>query len=155
MYRTVPAQYSHIPLLVADVRPEDKLEAEALGLNVAQGLARALSVSRDANTVFFNDTILAMYGIAVPSGLSELSDVGEPWMAGTKTILKHKKQLLRESDAFVQAMSKKYSWLVNVVDARYDSAIRWLCWLGFDINPEEKPWGPDNLPFYMFEMKAA
>lgn len=58
---------------------------------------------------------------------------------------------LRGSKAVLLEMLQRHQVLVNYVDARNVSAIRWLAWLGFTID-SAVPYGVQGLPFHKFHM---
>ena len=50
-------------------------------------------------------------------------------------------------------MVMHYRLLQNHVDARNTEAVRWLGWLGFEMDPA-LPFGPDQLPFHRFHWEV-
>ena len=99
----------------------------------------------------YKNRVVCMYGVAE---LSILSNIGIPWLLGTDEIEQHSKYFLRQNRYYMKEIKKKYSYLVNFVDARNTVAIRWLEWLGFKVH-ETQPFGPDDMPFHRFELGKA
>jgi hypothetical protein len=43
--------------------------------------------------------------------------------------------------------------LENFIDARYEAAVRWAKWLGFDVGAPV-PYGPAGMPFHPARLEA-
>ena len=71
-----------------------------------------------------------MFGVAP---VSVLGGVGSPWLIGTGAIADVSRQFVRECRGYVDQMHNVYPELVNFVDTRNAASIRWLRWLGFEI----------------------
>lgn len=80
------------------------------------------------------------------------SNVGIPWLLGTKGLDKMKKFFVKYSKLIIEEMKKGFDILINYVDARYFKAVRWLEWCGFIID-EPLPFGAKNEPFHRFYME--
>lgn len=50
-------------------------------------------------------------------------------------------------------LAAPFALLTNYVDARNAVSIRWLRWLGFEIEPAA-PFGIHGLPFHRFSMRV-
>lgn len=59
------------------------------------------------------------------------------WMVATDSLLKHRKDFLRQSRIVVDWLLAKYGWLGNIVDSRNGTHIRWLDWCGFHVDYKE------------------
>ena len=116
-----------------------------------EALVRSLAASPNAMAGLYQGRVVCMYGVAE---ISLLSTVGIPWLLGTDEIEEHSKYFLRHNRYYMREISKRYSYLVNFVDARNTVAIRWLEWLGFRVLPAQ-PFGPDDMPFHRFEIGQA
>lgn len=82
-----------------------------------------------------------------------LSDIGIPWLLGTKGLDKIKRFFLKICKPVIEEMKKGFEMLVNFVDARYEKAVRWLDWCGFTID-DVVPYGTFDLPFHRFYMEC-
>lgn len=83
---------------------------------------------------------------------SVLSNIGSPWFLGTKDVPNHAKALLRSSRAWVEQAKDEYHVLQNVVDSRYEEAVRWVKWLGFEVGPKQ-PFGREGVLFHPFQWR--
>ena len=150
--RIEPARAEHIALLAPVTREPDRQEVWASSRSTPeQALVRGLSVSSQAWTVFFDDEVAAMWGVAP---VSLLSDTGAPWLLSSPAVDRHPLAFLRHSRALVDDLHEGYAVLRNYVDARYTVCIRWLRGLGFTIGPAI-PVGVDGMPFHPFERETA
>ena len=148
-YQIVPAKSWHSMCLAKDMCQRDIDECWAASHNTPlEALTQSLAASPDAKTGFYKGRVVCMYGVAE---MSILSNVGIPWLLGTDEIEKHSKYFLRQNRHYMKEIKRKYSLLINFVDARNTVAIRWLKWLGFEVF-DEQPFGPDDVPFRRFEM---
>jgi hypothetical protein len=82
-----------------------------------------------------------------------LTGAGVPWMLGTDHLMKHQSALLRESPAIINDMLSVCERLYNYVHIGNKASIRWLKWLGFEMQPAE-PYGISGDLFYKFEMRC-
>lgn len=90
---------------------------------------------------------IAVFGVAP---VSLLGGRGCPWMLGTDGLLRHSRELVRETRGVVDAWGLRYDQLFNFVDARNVRAIAWLKHLGFSVFAPV-PYGAQGLPFHRFE----
>lgn len=116
-----------------------------------EALLKSFLASRDTKVGTVGGRPICMFGVNSPS---LLSDLGFIWMLGSPEIEKFSCAFLRRNRTYVRAQARKFKRLGNVVDARNSVSIRWLSWLGFKIYPAV-PFGPFNLPFHWFEMRAS
>lgn len=124
---------------------EEIWAASASGPNDA--LLRAVEAGGWAGTV--DGQVEAIFGVAP---LTLLGGVGCIYLLGSDAIERHAVPFLRLSRRYVGAMREDYAVLTNWVDARNETSIRWLRWLGFAIM-SPAPFGPFGLPFHRFEMR--
>ena len=61
---------------------------------------------------------------------------------------------VRMSKACLDRQLEIFPHVVNFVDARDRLPVRWLKWLGFELDPEPVANGPFGTPFYRFELKT-
>lgn len=74
--------------------------------------------------------IVCVWGI---QGKTLLSDEVYLWLVTTDLVEKHQFKFLRYSQDFIKELSTRYRRVWGLVDAEYDTSIRWLKWLGFTI----------------------
>lgn len=139
-YWITPATDQMANLVVADMREADRLECEAQGLTALEAIRMSIAGSYDPKVAFANDVALGAWGVQRLGGLSLR---GSPWVLTTNAVEHHKKFFLRTTRDGLAAYMQEHSLLVNMVDARYKQAIRWLTWLGFQIG-EPVPAGPNG-----------
>lgn len=147
MYAIVPATSEHAAELARHMRFADRAEVWASHrASPSQAVASSLQASRDAYAGLAGERVLCLFGVATAT---VLSSTGAPWMLAAPTLRLHSRAFLRGSRQIVNGWRAEYDELVNYVDARNARAIRWLRWLGFEIEAAQ-PFGPDQLPFHRF-----
>jgi len=97
-----------------------------------------------------NDVAVAVLGVRP---LDMYSDIGIPWLIGTKGLEKMKKFFVKYSKMILEEMKKGFKILINFVDAKYLKAVKWLDWCGFIID-DPIPCGAFKLPFHRFYMEC-
>lgn len=149
-YRLVEVTPEHIAELVANMREEDRAEVEAFGDDPMEALEGSVARSVEAWTAQADGRVIGIFGLAPPT---VLSDMAVPWLLTTKDMPYHKREFLVRSRQIVNDWQSRYGLLVNYVDMRYEKALRWLKWLGFE-NGEIVGIGPDNRPFRRVELRT-
>ena len=145
----LPISIAELPAIASIVRQADIDEiTEALGIPMEQALYDAVLGSLNAKKIVVDGEVVAVFGDAV---YSLLGSVGVPWLISTVHVERHARAFLKVCKPEVQGMLTRQRHLINYVDARNTSAIRWLKWLGFDFG-EAVPYGPKRLPFYPFTL---
>lgn len=141
-----------IEVLVANMRPADMAELLAThDCDPREALQRAVDMSPHCWTMEVNGEV-GFIGGFVPVSL--LGGVGSPWLLGTTTLYRFPGAHTRIAARYRDIGLGLYSTLVNYVDARNTTSIRWLRRLGFQIADEATPYGPRRVPFYRFELRA-
>tara|TARA_R110000868_G_scaffold411706_1_gene707820 strand:- start:40797 stop:41246 length:450 start_codon:yes stop_codon:yes gene_type:complete len=130
MITMLPATDDDARELAPLLRPEDRAEVLALGLEPVDGLLQSLAGAREAWTWRDDGRIICMAGV---SPLSLIGSTGIPWLLGSPLVADHRRDFLVETRRMVAHWLTLFPVLRNVVDARYEAAIRWLHWLGFTI----------------------
>lgn len=150
-YAVVPATQVHIEELAQTMRQADRDEVWAAAhLSPYMALKLSFESSSNASTGLVDSRVLCMFGVATTS---IVSDIGVPWLLGSEELPKHARAFLRRNRPYIRSVNAEYKLLVNYVDARHTEVVRWLKWLGFKLDPA-KPFGPDQVPFHRFEMRA-
>lgn len=147
----VPARASHIWHIARNMREADVAEVRAAGYEPFNALVGCLRTATMSSTAMVDGQPCLMFGV---TPISALSGLGSPWMLGTDDARKIRRDILAESRRYVPVMLAAYPSLMNYVDARNTASIRWLRWLGFDIE-DAIPYGVNGEPFHKFTMRAG
>lgn len=151
-YRTIPATRKHVADMWPHMRQADVAEVWAMDYMSPMGaLLGSMKLTPDAMTGLADDTILCMFGVA---RLSALSSTGHPWLLTTDAVDQHGYAFAKISRDWITKLRSQYTYLSNLVDSRHHDAVKWLKWLGFTVH-EAKPFGPDNVPFHLFDLKVS
>ena len=147
----IPADESHIASILQTFRQADRDEVWASSLlTPSEALHVSLSLSAVSWSMTVDGVPFCMFGVAAASpGCRH----GIPWLLGGNQIEENAFAFARISKRGLKNVLRHYQMLSNVIDARNETAIRWLKWLGFSILPAT-PYGPFNLPFHPFEMRS-
>jgi hypothetical protein len=109
------------------------------------------AVSRYTAFVGTHDDIpMCIFGVKEGS---LLQPVARPWMIATPELSFHASKFLRGSVGVVEIWKQQFGFMENWVYEKNVEAVRWLQWLGFSVY-YPSPFGPYNLPFHRFEMRA-
>ena len=114
-------------------------------------MRRGMATSTVCYTGMIDGVPVCMFGA---SPFSALAGKGVAWMIGSRELdeMTARKELLRHSREAVDYLSHLFPTLLfNFVDERNTAAIRWLRWLGFQLDTPI-PYGDDKLPFIPFYM---
>jgi hypothetical protein len=150
-YVIVPATPDHARDLAPHMRFDDRREIWAASrATPLRALMSSLRESAWAFTGLVDGVPVCMFGV-VQVGL--FGPHGVPWLLASPEMEQHAIAFLRRNRAVVAKMSSEYDRLVNYVDARNTTSIKWLRWLKFDIM-STVPYGPFGLPFHRFEMRS-
>lgn len=145
----LPVTAEDVATILPVVRQADIDEiTEALGIPMQDALHEAITGSLNAKKIVVDGLIVAVFGDAV---YSILGSVGVPWLISTTHVEKHARAFLKVCKPEVQGMLTRHHHLMNYVDARNTSAIRWLKWLGFTFGPAV-PYGARRFPFHPFTL---
>ena len=137
----------HAEELLGQLRPADRDEVEAASGNVERVIRQSLAISDDPVAVRAADGgLIAIYGVA-PVHL--LSDQASPWLLGTARMQSNAKAVLRDAREYLAFARERYPRMMNYVDARNRSSIRWLRRVGFTLEPPA-PFGVKGLSFHRF-----
>lgn len=148
MIEIVPATIEHAEQMVPRMRAADVREVMALGMSPFEAVRHSLAGSLVAEAGLVDGEVGAMWG-ACPMALA--GDKALMWMLGTEHVRRHAKVLLRVSKHFVQHVQALYPILECHVDMRYHEAVRWVSWMGFEIEGEVPIGGA---PFAIFRRRA-
>lgn len=130
-YSMMPATEADARELVPLLRAPDRAEVLALGVDPVEGLLTSLRSSQEAYTARAADgRIICMAGVS-PATLT--GPTGVPWLLGSDLVPVYRRPFMVETRAMIARWLTIFPVLRNVVDARYEAAVRWLAWLGFAI----------------------
>jgi hypothetical protein len=131
----VPAHYSHIFDLTADLRAEDAETVALAGSTPLDAYARMLSRSLHATTATLDGVPAAMWGDSVDSFIAP--EKAHLWLLIPANIKRPAHIIARGALPFVEAMQSCYGRLVTTVAWGHERDHRWVRWLGFRRAPSE------------------
>jgi hypothetical protein len=105
------------------MRADDRREMAALEQGPEEALFLCLAESSEAWTVWQGEEIMAMYGVRAQDGLV--------WMLSGESADRYPKAFYKASKVLLEDLRERHPRLWNLVDSRYDKAVRWLHRLGF------------------------
>lgn len=139
-----------IDMLVANMREHDIQEVNAATrMGIENAVKTSVNLSTYSKTGLVNDELVCIWGVCP---ISLLSSSGSPWMLGTDLIKQKQRIFLRRSKPWLDDIRKDYRYLENFVDERNVMSIKWLKWLGFEMD-EAEPYGIHGEPFHKFTME--
>ena len=107
------------------------------------------NMDAEAKAALANDKLVCLFGV-VP--VSAVPSIGVPWLLGTDLLNDIPHSLCRVTVKHLSEYMNRYDVLVNYVDARNKTTVKWLQWLGFSVELPES-FGHLGLPFHRFEMR--
>lgn len=122
----------------------------ALGFRPEVAVRHSLASSIASYAAIMDGRPRALYGVA---SMGTLSTTGIPWMLSANGIDLMSKSVVSHSIRFHRTLALRFDRLENIVYANNHSAINWLTWLGYTIEPEA-PAGPYGAPFRRFWMEV-
>jgi hypothetical protein len=143
--------YDDIEDLRRNMRDMDRREIAALTPHrtVNDALVSILDEGNLSFTARDDDgDLVAIFGIYEPTALGSAAS---PWLLGTEILFKHTRDLVLLSREAVQAWSRKYDVLHNVVWAQNVKSIRYLKAVGFTFS-DLKTAPRTGAEYYEFEM---
>ena len=143
-----PAKADDVYVLYPKIREVDVEEVKAtIGLDINDGLMASYLTSDETFTMVADDSdLLGMFGI------SKTADpmISVVWMLCTERLAQYSKSFIKLSKQWVIEQNKKHSILMNYVDARNITSIKWLKHLGFVLINRVEEFGVGKKPFYEF-----
>lgn len=129
--------------LAADLCPGDLAELAASGINVEQDLADV-----ECQALRVDGRLVCLFGLA---GHPDLEGGGIPWMLSTNALpLVPRRWVARTAREIVNDWRAERALLINMVHRRNRRAVRFIEWLGFDI--DRTPAGPGG-EFWVFQWR--
>lgn len=144
-------QAGDIDHVAAHMRQTDQDEVRAIrgDVSMKEALADCVLASSHCWVAAHGSEPFAIFGV-MPVSL--LHGIGAPWMLGTDLGKRFPRVLIREGRRYSLRMLAAYPYLINMVDAKYTSSVRWLQRIGYTIFAAE-PYGRRGELFNRFEMK--
>ena len=143
-----PAKVDDVYVLYPKIREVDVEEVKAtIGLDIKDGLMASYQTSDETYTMVADDgDLVGMFG------LTKTADplISVVWMLCSERLPQFSKTFIKLSKQWVKEQNKKYSILMNYVDARNITSIKWLKHLGFVLINRVEKFGVDKKPFYEF-----
>lgn len=144
-----PACDEDVKLLASTMRAADVVELDACGMTPLEGLLESWRRSTFSFSMFLRGKLAAMGGVW-PVEL----DVTGVWLLTGAPVETYPKAFVRGCRIIRAILLDRYPMLVNVVDARYERALRWAEHLGFEVLPAA-PYGPRGLPFHPIRLRRT
>ena len=143
-----PAKVDDVYVLYPKIREVDVEEVDAtIGLNIKDGLMASYQTSDETYTMVADDgDLVGMFGV------SKTADplIAVVWMLCSERLPQYSKSFIKLSKQWVKEQNKQYSILMNYVDARNTTSIKWLKHLGFVLIKRVEEFGIGKKPFYEF-----
>jgi hypothetical protein len=143
----IRANTDHAISMAPNMRDADSQEVRAShGLTPLETLLCELKQSTVAWSWVIDGEVACMFGV-VRYGL--FGDVCYPWFLTTPLVEVHARQFARACKTILPELLCLFPKMEGMVDARYNLSIRWLRWLGAEIDAPI-PWGVEKKPFCKF-----
>ena len=143
-----PSKIDDVYVLYPKIREVDVEEVKAtIGLDIKDGLMASYQTSDETYTMVADDgDLVGMFG------LTKTADplISVVWMLCSERLPQYSKSFIKLSKQWVIDQNKKHSILMNYVDARNITSIKWLKHLGFVLINRVEKFGVDKKPFYEF-----
>lgn len=144
-----PVQDGDIEYIAANVREADRIEIyESSRRDVAEALRDTVTRSERTAVAVYDGKPEAIFGVG---RLSLMSDVGVPWMIGTKALTGNARKVMSVARPLLRRVMQGNEVLRNFVHADNKLAIRWLKSMGFRFS-EPIPYGWRGAKFHVFEL---
>jgi hypothetical protein len=116
----------HLEALARELRPSDRAEVAAWGLEPLHALELSASASTEVYTVLSGDRVVMAFGVG-PKPLD-----GEPaygiWMLSTPLLEDFPRWVAREARAWIDQFRGRYGTLWNIAHAGNELHVRWIDW---------------------------
>lgn len=115
-------------LVLENLREEQQLTIEKLGIDSKALLRKAINETYPSMTVIVEDQVAAVFGVMKETLLGE----AKIWLITTPLIEKEPVAFLRASRTFTETLYAEHGPLIGMVDADFEKSHRWLRWIGFE-----------------------
>lgn len=146
----VPATLEHARIIGETLRPQDRAEIEAVGLEPEVEPTATLLASSISRSGVLDGRVAAMWGVV------KIADGwGKPWfLTGEAFCTVPPLRFARIYRGQVAEFLAQFSVLENWVDARYEESIRLLKMTGFSLD-DPAPYGQFGALFRRFEVRRG
>lgn len=146
-YTVVKTSQEMVNSMKGKFRSIDRMEVRAMSnKDIDISVQEAFEKSELCWCVFLKDEPVIVFGV---TNYSLLSLRGSVWLLGTDKMRLLKTSIGKKSKYFVGKMFDHFDYLENWVDKRNKLSIKWLKWIGFNIDPA-KSVGHEGRPFHHF-----
>ena len=152
----VDATPKHAARIAVTMRVEEIRELQAAsGMAPDDAVIFAIAVSQYTRTILVDGEPAALFGVApLPSEEKEGGPVGSVWLLASNLVdevpIEFTKVCLKE----LSRMREDWAVLINFIDARYEKALRWAYWMGFEVRAPI-PYGRAQLPFHPIRIERT
>jgi hypothetical protein len=146
----VEATEAHAIALAPFLRDADREElTKATGRPIEEILIESVNSLGEHWAFIENGKTICLLGI---SEHSWMDSEGVIWLVASDEVASHRKDILAMSRNYIDEKQKHYRLLYNYIDIHNTSSIRWLKWLGFEVQ-DPVPWGVNGDLFHRFELR--
>jgi hypothetical protein len=151
IHQIIPATRDHAISMAPNMRAAEVREVfDSLGRAPEEALLFELDQSATAWAWIVDGEVATMFGIVTPT-LLDLNSY--PWLLTTPLVETHARAFARGCRTHLPELLAHHPRLVGMVDSRYALSVRWLEWLGAQIDPA-RPHGPAQALFHPFTIGA-
>jgi len=114
---------------------EDRAELDATGCrDFADMFMNGLRSAQISGCVDSGGRAVSLFGCCPDT---RIDGAGIPWMICTPEFRAHPREAMLLSKQVIDRMRAAFPYLHNLVHAEHATAIRWLRWLGFHVEPDQ------------------
>lgn len=136
-------------VLAREIRPDDLRELQAAtDLPVYDVVMEGIAAG-PAWSCYVNSELLAVWGVVPKPPTTLCLPSGWGWLLTTNLVEKHRKLFWDLTKQLLWDLLRYWHTLENFIDVRYEKALRWGKYLGFQFDPPE-PFGVSGLPAQHF-----
>lgn len=148
-----PSRSCDVLYLSDHLRAADRAEVfAATGQCPFDALMEGLQSSVECFTILSDTGVpIAMFGVAPIEGCP---DRGAVWMLATDELKTVTRYFLKNTPVYIAQFHRLFPILLNCVDARNTTHIRWIRWAGFSNFKLLEAYGHEQRPFYFFSNES-
>ena len=143
-------ELNDIVYLKSRLRQDDIDEMYASNhLTPVEALTYAFYLSKVCLTIVKDGEAVGMFGIVEDPMDSDRAII---WMLGSNRMNRVARHVIKDAKDYIENFMDSYEVLYNHVDARNQRSIRWLEYLGAEID-DAVSYGREGLPFHRFQFR--